>query len=131
MPVDQAYAAHAMAREFLDDVAQRGNQRRAVEAGGSRQMVAAARFLVRFVAVGEGRGDQGVDATGDTSGELDGQQDIDIHRHVVAVLLHRADRQQDRHGAVTHARVIVRPGHLGSEDGLLRHGHLPFWLMGQ
>ncbi len=93
MAVEQADAAHSVASEFLDDVAQRRHQRGAVEAGGAGQVVAAPGFLVRLVAIGEGRRHQCVDATGDAACELDGQKHVDIHRHVVAVLLHRADRQ--------------------------------------
>ena len=86
--IDDAQIAHAVTHEFLDHVLERVHQSRAIKAGRAGKEVSATGFLVRFVSVGERRRDKGADLLVHAAGEFGRQKHIDMHRHMMAVLLH-------------------------------------------
>src|SRR3546814_15092682 len=81
-------------------------------------MIAPAGFLVGLVSVGEGGRDQSPDFSRDAAGEFDGQQDVHVHRHMVAVLLHGAYGEEDRNRAIADTAIIFRPWQFDGEDGI-------------
>src|SRR5680860_936866 len=121
MAVNDAQFARAVADELLDHVLERVDQSSAVQTGGTGKEVAATRFLMRLVAIGKGRRDQCTRLSGSAPGKFGGQQNVDMHRHVVAMLLHRPQGNQDRHVAVLDTRLIGGPRQFGGENSILWH----------
>src|SRR5689334_8200924 len=68
--VDKHEPACTVARELQDHVLEGRNQRGAIEAGGAWQVVAAARLLMRLVAIGKAGSDQSSDDLGSTARKL-------------------------------------------------------------
>ena len=112
--IDQHGLAYAVARKLLQHILDRRGHGLSIQARGARHVVSAAALLLRFVAVGDGRRDQGVDARGDTLGNGSRQQHVRVHGHMRAMLLERANRNQHRRLAVTDLGVVHGPGQLGN-----------------
>ena len=112
--IDQHGLAYAVARKLLQHVLDRRGHGLPIQAGRARHMVSAAALLLRFVAVGDGRRDQGIDARSDPLGNGSRQQHVRVHGHVRAMLLERADRNQHRRLAVADLGVVHGPGQLGN-----------------
>src|SRR3546814_20648505 len=91
-------------------------------------MIAPAGFLVGLVSVGEGGRDQSPDFSRDAAGEFDGQQDVHVHRHMVAVLLHGAYGAEDRNRAIADTAIIFRPWQFVGEDGITQHASSPDFI---
>ncbi len=112
---------HAVMAEAADDVAHDQREGVGVEARGARKGLAAARARLRLVAVGDGRGDEAADLARHALADRGRQHDVDVHRHVRAVLLGRAERQERPARRPRPARCELRPAQLGHEDAV---GHL-------
>ena len=88
----------------------------------AKQVIAATGFLMRFIAIGEGWRDQPANRKRCTTGEFRGQQHVDMQRHVMPVLLHRADGDENRGLAPFDGTVVIGPGEFRGEGSGKGHG---------
>ncbi|MNY16351.1 hypothetical protein D3C86_1496120 [compost metagenome] len=107
-----------MAGQLADDVLHHAGEGGAVQAGGAGEVVAAAGLLLRLVAVLQSGQHQGADALGDPLADCGGQQHVDVHAHVVAVLFQGADRQHQYAVALGDLRFVFLPGQFANENAL-------------
>ena len=93
----------------------------AIKAGCSGEKITTAAFLLRLVAVGERRGDEAADLLGHAARKFRGQENINMHRHVMAVLLHRTEGNENRNIPRIDASLVVRPWQFCCKNGVLGH----------
>lgn len=88
MAVDDAQVPHAVAHEFLHHVLERVHEACAIQAGRAGEKISTAGFLVRFVSVCERWRDKRPNLFSYAAREFGRQENIDMHRHVMPMLLH-------------------------------------------
>ena len=125
--VHHRHAAHAVACELADDVADHAYQGLAVEAGGAGKVIAAAGFRLRLVTVAEGGRDQVAGARRDPLGERGRDRGVAIHGQMRAVLLQRAHREDHHRLLFPHPPVVFGPVNFRDTHGA-GHGGLLFAL---
>jgi len=111
MAEHQHQAAHAVAVELPYGVAHQGTEGRAIQAGGTAEMLTTAAFRLRLVAVGQRRRDQPADPRRHFGADGAGQQRVGAQRQVRAMLLGSAAGQED-HGAFADATLVIDPAQL-------------------
>ena len=125
--VHHRHAAHAVAGELADDVADHADQGLAVETGGAGKMVAATGLRLRLVAIAEGGRDQIAGAGRDPFGECGRDRGVAVHGQMRPVLLQRAHREDHHRLLLPHPPVVFGPVDLRDTHGA-GHGGLLFAL---
>ena len=93
--VDEDHVPDALVQEGLDQVARHADEGGAIQAGRTREVVAAAGLLLRLVPVGDRLGNQCTQPPGDSFREVGGQDGVRSQRKVRAVLLQGPDGNEN------------------------------------
>ena len=122
MPVDDGELPAAVAGKLLQHVAQRMHQGRALQANRTRHVIATTALLLGLVTIAKRWRDQTADFQSYAAGKLGRQKNIDVQRHVMAVLFHGTQWDKDRSLGIFDALQIVGPRKFRGEGAFFRHG---------